>query len=392
MKEATLHSLIIAKALLEKASGLCISEDRYLASAGLVVLQDALEIVFYALLIERGVDEKKNIDRISFDELIGELRREGIGVSKSGTLKALNKQRVLTKHYAQVAEPATVRNYFDAAQQSMEDAVKAVIGRSLADVYLSDLLDEGEAKVFLKSAEECIAESRYFDALIEIRKAIFIEFEDDYSIYRWKDQEASESVILQLCAVGGCKAPYWMAQKKWIQENVRDPLDYIQIDYERWKLDAMEWGINTAELENLRRLTPQVFRGECNSEWCIKYNLDLPDEANLSDAKYCLDRTIAVILKKQEHERTTRYRSRYQDFALPADYLGEHVYKATSTDSDVVHTICDDYDYSVREVVSGFNPEQEFYTIFGRSKERDQNNAPKGWVSGYLLVRETETG
>jgi len=85
VKEATLHSLIIAKALLEKASGLCISEDRYLASAGLVVLQDALEIVFYALLIERGVDEKKNIDRISFDELIGELRREGIGVSKSGT-------------------------------------------------------------------------------------------------------------------------------------------------------------------------------------------------------------------------------------------------------------------------------------------------------------------
>jgi len=274
----------------------------------------------------------------------------------------------------------------------MEDAVKAVIGRSLADVYLSDLLDEGEAKVFLKSAEECIAESRYFDALIEIRKAIFIEFEDDYSIYRWKDQEASESVILQLCAVYGCKAPYSMAQKKWIQENVRDPLDYIQIDYERWKLDAMEWGINTAELENLRRLTPQVFRGHRDSEWCIKYNLDLPNEANLSDAKYCLDRTIAVILKKQEHERTTRYGSRYPDFALPPDYLGEHVYKATSADSDVVHTICDDYDYSVTEVVSGFNPEQEFYTIFGRSKERDQNKAPKGWVSGYLLVRETETG
>ena len=54
MKETTVNSLVVARTLFEKASGLCASDDRHLASAGLVVLQDALEVAFYALLIERG--------------------------------------------------------------------------------------------------------------------------------------------------------------------------------------------------------------------------------------------------------------------------------------------------------------------------------------------------
>ncbi len=76
-----------------------------------MVLQDAIEAVFYAILIELGIDESKSLERKGFDELIGELKAADIPVPKSGTLKAIKQQRVLTKHYAQVAEPITVRNY-----------------------------------------------------------------------------------------------------------------------------------------------------------------------------------------------------------------------------------------------------------------------------------------
>lgn len=66
-------SLVIARTLLEQAQPLCTAEDRYIASAGLVILQDALEVVLYALLLELGVDEKKkNLESKSFDELVGE--------------------------------------------------------------------------------------------------------------------------------------------------------------------------------------------------------------------------------------------------------------------------------------------------------------------------------
>ena len=122
MKETTVHALIIARTLLERAEPLCESNDRYLASAGLVVLQHALENVFYALLIEKGVDDEKNLERKGFDELVGELKAIGVTLPKTGTLKALNKQRVLTKHYAQVAEPVTVRSYLDAARVAIDVA------------------------------------------------------------------------------------------------------------------------------------------------------------------------------------------------------------------------------------------------------------------------------
>ena len=393
MKETTVHSLITAKTLFEKARGLCISEDRYRASAGLVILQDALEIVFYALLIERGVDEKKNIEQLSFDALIGELKKEGIKVPKSGTLKASNKARVLTKHYAQVAEPTTVRNYLQAAQQALEHTVNAVFGKSLTDIYLTDLLDENEAKGFLKQAEKYIAKSQFFDALMEIRKAIFVEFEFDYSVHRWRDYEADESMgnYLTFLWSGGLKAPNWKRNKKWIQENVQDPLDYIQIDYEKWRLDAMEWGINTAELENLRNLTPEAFRADTNSQWCFRHDMDFPTEAaTLENAKYCLDRTIAVTLKKQEHKRTSRRRSRDLSFEPPSIYLGDNLYKRASTKSEVVHIISKDFQYNITEIASGFDPTETFYSILASSNETDEKGLPKSFPSGFLLIREEE--
>ncbi|RYZ96770.1 MAG: hypothetical protein EOO68_16335, partial [Moraxellaceae bacterium] len=88
--------------------------DRHSCSAALILLQDALEIVMLALLVELGVDEQKTLETKSFDDLIGELRKVKVRVPKSGTLKALNKERVIVKHYGQLAEPLTVQNYAEA--------------------------------------------------------------------------------------------------------------------------------------------------------------------------------------------------------------------------------------------------------------------------------------
>ncbi len=139
MRESTVHALVVARTLLEQAAPLCSSEDRYLASSGLVVLQDSLETVLYALLLEKGVDDDKNLDRKSFDELIGELRASGVAVPRSGTLKALNKQRVLVKHHAQLAEPAMVRSYYDAADDAIGSMTNDVLGQSLRDLFIADL-------------------------------------------------------------------------------------------------------------------------------------------------------------------------------------------------------------------------------------------------------------
>ena len=139
-----------------------------------MVLQDAIEAVFYAILIELGIDESKSLERKGFDELIGELKAADIPVPKSGTLKAMSKQRVLTKHYAQVAEPITVRNYLSAARTTIEVMTQRVLGRTIYDLFIADILSNGEAKNYLKLAERAVSQTRFLDALVEIRRQYWL--------------------------------------------------------------------------------------------------------------------------------------------------------------------------------------------------------------------------
>lgn len=303
MKQDTLHSLITGRTVYDSASRLAVSGDRHLCTAGLILLQDALELIFLGLLREVGVDESKNLGSKSFDELVGELRKAGLSVPKSGTLKALNKQRVICKHYGQLAEPSTVHGYLETAESVLAAIVPQVLGKSLNDVFLSDLVSDGEAKELLQSAARSIESGSYLDALTDVRKALYIEIESDYAIHEWKDKDQFKTRFrLAGLFTGGIKAPYWTRNPEWIEKNVSSPLDYIQIDYEKFRIDAMEWGIHTEELHSLRRLTPEVFREKKGAPWHVQYDLDFPPNlANAENASYCLDRAINIVLKKQRH-------------------------------------------------------------------------------------------
>ncbi len=392
MRESTVHALVVARTLLEQADPLCSSDDRYIASTGLVVLQDALEAVLYALLLERGVDDEKNLERKSFDELIGELKAAGVVVPRSGSLKALNKQRVLVKHYAQLAEPAMVRSYYADAQEAIAVMTTAVIGQSLRALFVSDLLSEGESKGVLKLAEQSIKDKRYLEALIETRKALFVEFEEDYNIYGWRDFDGTrQEGLLGSLARGGWRAPSWTRSKEWIEKNVKVPTDYVQIDYQDWRLQAMELGIHTIELQNLRRLTPDVFRVDRNAGWSVTYDASFGvSNATESNALYCLDRAVSIILKKHQHAQARREPAKDVPFEPPPIYVGRMLHERAATDSPTVHTVRDGFTYSIRRIVGGFKPTESFYEVSAVSvKQSDKTllGGPEEFYRGYLLIR-----
>ena len=396
MKETTVHSLIVARTLLDRAEPLCASNSRYLASAGLAILQDALEMVFYAGLIERGADEKKPLERKGFDDLISELREVGVTVPKSGTLKALNKQRVLTKHYAQIAEPVTVRSYFDAALVAIEATVKAATGSGIRELFMADLLKDGSAKDHLRKAEAAISNGEFLDALIETRKAIFVEFEEAYNIYGWRDHDPTRNPrILSLgLLAGGWSAPYWTRNKKWIADNVKVPTDYVQIDRDNWRLQAMEYGIHTVEFDTVRRLTPAVFRKDYKAGWSVTYDAGFPaNNANEQNAKYCLDRAVLFILKKQEHSGIWKAPSTDRPFEPPTVYIGHIVYEKPCTSSKPVHTIDREYTYTIKRVVGGFDPDETFYELNAESVETGGLlDLPVRFLSGFLqIVRDEDS-
>ena len=151
---------------------------------------------------------------------------------KLGTIKALNKQWVITKHYGQLAEPATVRNYFDAASQMIDAALKHTVGKSLDEVFLTDLLKECEAKELLVQAIALRDCGSFLECLINIRKAFYVEYEHDFAIHRFSDlDEPPESALALIGLLGGHKAPHYKRTKAWITGNVGKPVDYVQVDY-----------------------------------------------------------------------------------------------------------------------------------------------------------------
>lgn len=393
MRESTLHSLIVARTLLEQADPLCSTEDRYLASTGLIILQDALEAVLYALLLERGIDDEKNLERKSFDELLGELKSAGVVVPRSGTLKALNKQRVLVKHYAQLAEPAMVRTYYAAAQEAIASMTQAVLGHTLRDLFIANLLQDAESKTLLKDAEQAIKERRYLDALIETRKAIFVEFEVEFSVYGWRTYEGNEEMgILDYAWRGGWRAPSWKRNAEWIDKHVKVPTDYVQIDHQNWRLQAMELGIHTVELHNLQRLTPSVFRTGPNEGWSITYDASFgASNATESNARYCLDRAVSIILKKQQHESARREPTKDIPFDPPPIYNGHTLHERPATDSPSIHTVQAGFTYVIRRIVGGFNPAERFFEVWAESQTQTTKSllgSTDEFANGYLLIRQ----
>jgi hypothetical protein len=368
MKEAILQTLITARALFEQAERQCGLHDRYSATGGLIVLQDAVELVFLAVLIEKQLDEKRAIEKFTFDEMISALAQLGIKVPKSGTLKAMNKLRVTAKHYGQVMEPLTVQGHLNAAKVAIDAVLNSAVGKPLREIFLTEVVGNTISRPFLDEAVSALAAGDYVGALIATRKAFFLEFENDYCIYPYRNTAVNSPFSGGLLGLGllgvGWKAQYWTRNTEWIRDNVKTPFDYIQINLDTWRIDSMEWGINTQILNNIRRLTPQAIRLEINGKWHIRLPAAYAaNSANQENASRCLDLTIEAIRRKHEHIRAARIASEDKPYETPTAYVGQPLFERPARDSKVIRSLEEGDTYVVKEMLSGFNPNEIFYRI-----------------------------
>ena len=388
MKIEALNTIVAARHLFDSAHSLCMVDDKHAASAGIVILQDAIELFFYASLIEKGADMQKSMEKLSFDGLIERLKKSGIRIIKSGSMRAMNKQRVIVKHYGQLAEPTTVRQYFEASKSAVDDLMQQVFGRALHEILLYDVIKNEETRECLSKAEQLIADEQYFQALVEVRKAVFLEVEEDYSIAGWKEVPLRESLSQVLLPHRkGPKARNAYKNKEWIAEHVTDPFGYIQLDHDRMRIDLLEWGVSTQDFWNLWRLTPAVFRDAKDAQWLLKedirHHFSASTEAN---ARYCLDRAFSLILKKQEHSDLSRQLS-YEGLnrfkvKLKSD---QPLYQKASLSSKVMGTFRKGKTYAVRGFVPGLSGPEKFANIIHVKHEKGRSNV----YLGYVVYDET---
>lgn len=385
MKESTLNTLIVAKSIFGEVKHLVNSGDKHFCTAGIILLQDFVELVVLAALDELDVDEQRSLESKSFDELLGELRKQKAPVVKSATIKALNKQRVISKHYGQLAEPASVVNYFNTAVKFVDALLEKVVGNKLQEIFLTDLIKEGKIKSLTKNALMLSESGKYLDALIELRKAFFLAYEFEYSIYTWRNHDKDQLPSIGLIGLslgGGIKAHYWTRNKQWIEENVKKPTDFVQINYDQLKIDCMEWGLSTVDIENFRRLTPEVVQTEMG-KWHFDYDSSfVANEATIENFRFCLDLLIDFLLRKQEFDSSRKWPKKEKSIPAPQIFIGKSVFAKPCQTSNVIHQVQEGYYYSVDRFVTGFD-DSELYLYVHLYQEQDGET--KNHVRGFLL-------
>ncbi|UUZ64350.1 hypothetical protein LP417_04265 [Polaromonas sp. P1-6] len=325
-----------------------------------------MELVFLAVLIEKELDEERAIEKLTFDEMISAIGLLGIKVPKSGTLKAMNKLRVTAKHYGQVMEPLTVQGHLNAAKVAIDAVLNSAVGKPLREVFLTELVGDTSSRPFLDEAVSALAGRDYARALIATRKAFFLEFERDYCIYGYRNTPANEPFAGGLLGLfsGGWKAHYWTHNSEWIRDNVKTPYDYVQINHETWRIDAMEWGINTQTLNNIRRLTPEAVQLERKGDWYVRLPAAYAaNSANRENASTYLDLTIEVIRRKYDHIRAARTASEDKPYETPPAYVGQPLFERPTRASKLIRVLAEDDKYVVQELLNGFDAGVIFYRI-----------------------------
>lgn len=390
MKSSTLNTLMVAKSIYGETKYLVNSGDKHACTAGIILLQDFVELAVLAVLDELDVDEQRALESKSFDELLGELKKRKVPVIKSGTIKALNKQRVISKHYGQLAEPASVVNYFNVAVKFVDTLLESVIGAKLQEIFLTDILKDGEVKDLVRESITKSDNDEFLEALIGLRKAFFIAYEYEYCVYAFREHDKNESGLFGLLGLGvsgGMKAHYWTRNKQWIDENVKKPVNYVQINHDLLKTDCMELGVSTVDVENFRRLTPEVVRTE-NDAWHFEYSPTFAaNELNRENFNYCLDLLIDFLLKKQELDSSRRFPKREKSIPAPPIYVGKPVFEKPSQDSEQISIVQENYYYSVDNIVSGFNSSERY--LYVHLYPQGESPLFEGHIWGYLLVEES---
>ncbi len=374
MKNETLQTLVLAKVMIEEAQPRCLSGDSYSASAGLMLLQDGVELVLIAILSERGFDTEK----LNYYQCIAKINDSGIEVPNDSVMKALNKQRVLIKHYGRLIEPVEAARMYNEVYTILDCILQDAIGKRIEDIFLSELISDSEAKKHLNIAFKCIDEGRFFDALVEIRKAIFLEIEKDYSIEAYQNEAPGGGLMFE-----GYKAHWTNKNPKWIAEHVNSPLDFIQVDHDKMRMDCLEWGAATNDYWNIWRLTPRVFRSSKGGDWIIEHPIDKVRNATEEGAKFCLRLAIDLIYRKENHRRGARMIDHGKGRSIRIKAKKPiPVYEKASRESPEVCVIDIDRELDVVNRLVGLDDVENLYVVQNPTLKLGE------WFFGYAILEE----
>lgn len=303
-----IRRICLARHLFELGTnGLKLSNDLFLFSAA-NLLQDAVEAFLLAVadFLHAGIDKNTQFDKyfILINEKIAPKE-----LPFKNKLMRLNNIRVASKHYGIQPERKECERFAITVREFFDEVSTSILGVNFATVSTIDLLKDGEVKGLLNEAKSALESSGFENCAISCRKAIYLELEKNYDISMFAEGAKPRGLLAHYS-----RAPHYARSKEYIEENVKDPTDYIVYDYSSLDQELLKYGVDNTSFWNLYRLTPEVFRNEDN-QWIIKQDFDKLEGELLKDKiEYIFSTTVDIIFSihsKKEAIKTSDYR-KYQ--------------------------------------------------------------------------------
>ncbi|MCA3059225.1 MAG: hypothetical protein ING60_05295 [Rhodocyclaceae bacterium] len=136
------------------------------------------------------------------------------------------------------------------------------------------------------------------NCLVACRQAVFVQFEWLYDASPFLSGKNALGLMML-----ASKVPYFAREKKYLEEKVKEPTDYIFYDHNALEMDLMKSGVDSVAFWNVWRLTPEVYRGRNDTQWVIKNDFRKNDEDGIKDrAEYVLNSTTEMLLAADQNQ------------------------------------------------------------------------------------------
>lgn len=341
LSEAIIKRVMLSRYFFRLADDNARSDREVATFAAINLLQDSLEFFLIAAAehVNAGVKERQPLEQY-VDKIDEQISPEKLPFRPK--LIQLNKIRVSAKHFGVRPDANEVKSLILVAREFFEEVARTVFKVDFWTVSLLSLLDDGETKDLLHSAEKAFEAKDYATVLIECRKAFYLEFERSYDIKMFENRDADDGLF-----GFGSSAPWYARNRKYIQEHVHDPFDYIVFDHDRVERDLASNRIDHAAFWNIWRLAPEVYRLRSGSildetaveKWVVKIDCKKLDGDGIEQrAIYVLENTIDIVLTKQLRRRATRYMSNQTNYVVSLKREEVPVYRKADCTSEVVST------------------------------------------------------
>ena len=298
LKIDTIKKINLAKYLYNLAQQIFHPSRELSLFAGINLLHDSVEAFLLGLAEHIDIKAKPKATIPDLIQLINN-KIDPKELPLTNKLLKLNTIRINSKHHAIKPEEDEAKSLFVFVEEFFSETASNILGSEIHEISLINFLEEKESKTYLKNAEDDIKNGKFFSSLLNCRKAIFLEIERNYDIAPFNDEKNSNKGLLG----PRCDSPYYAKNKKYIEEKVDEPTEYIVYEHAHLERELIVKGVDVTEFWNVWRLTPKVYKGENDKHWAYTYDPEDFKNQLEENAYYVFNSTINVLLAIETNQR-----------------------------------------------------------------------------------------